>query len=95
MCPREASRTRWIQKRERIIFNDGRASINGRTLAKSILSKVSTAGKLMALRGTPVRLKGRKIVTMMNSLCFHTFWFFVCERFIARVKGFRAMNICI
>lgn len=48
-------------------------SINGRELAKSILLKVLTAGKLMV--GRTVRVKKRKIVTMMNFLRFNVFWF--------------------
>lgn len=48
-------------------------SINGRELAKSILLKVLTAGKLMVRR--IVRVKKRKIVTMMNFLRFNVFWF--------------------
>lgn len=48
-------------------------SINGRELAKSILLKVLTAGKLMVRR--IVRVKKRKIVMMMNFLRFNVFWF--------------------
>ena len=48
-------------------------SINGRKLAKSILLKVLTAGKLMV--GRIVRVKKGEIVTMMNFLRFNVFWF--------------------
>lgn len=48
-------------------------SINGRELAKSILLKVLTAGKLMV--GRIVRVKKGEIVTMMNFLRFNVFWF--------------------
>lgn len=47
-------------------------SINGRELAKSILLKVLTAGKLMV--GRIVRVKKGEIVTMMNFLRFNVFW---------------------
>lgn len=59
-------------------------SINGRELAKSILLKVLTAGKLMV--GRIVRVKRGEIVTMMNFLRFNVFSF-LFGSFIVELKG--------